>query len=286
MSEGRSSGKSEKHHDRSWLGRLLTAVSGEPQSRDDLLELIQSASERGILDAESLSIIESTLQVSERQVREIMVPRAQMIAIRDDDEPAEFIPLMIESAHSRFPVLAADDADEVIGIIFAKDLLKRLLPDAGDRFRLKDYLRPALFVPESMHLDRLIREFRAKQSHMAIVVNEYGGVAGLVTLEDALEQIIGDISDEHDYEDDEDILIKEIAPKEFVVKALTPIEDFNEHFGTEFSNEDFDTIGGIVTSAFERLPERDESIRLGQFDFTVLAADSRALRLLKVVPVA
>lgn len=277
MNEGRS-------HDRSWVGRLLAALSGEPKNRDDLLELLQSASERGILDAESLSIIESTLQVSERQVREIMVPRAQMISIRVDDDLQNFLKLMVESAHSRFPVLDNENSDDVVGIIFAKDLLARLLPEAPERFRIKDYMRPALFVPESMHLDRLIREFRVKKSHMAIVINEYGGVAGLVTLEDALEQIIGDIADEHDYEGDEDTLIKEIAPDEFVVKAITPIEDFNDHFGTSFSNDDFDTIGGIVTNAFERLPERDEQIRLEKFEFRVLAADSRALRLLKVTP--
>ncbi len=277
MSEGRSSGDSPK----SWLSRLTHALSGEPQNREDLLELIQSASERGILDQESLHIIESTLQVSERQVREIMVPRAQMIAIRDNAEPRDFLPAMIESAHSRFPVLAADNSDEVIGIIFAKDLLKLALNER-ERFNWKDYLRPALFVPESTHLDRLIRDFRAKKSHMAIVVNEYGGVAGLVTLEDALEQIVGEIDDEHDFEDDEDTLIREIGPNEFSVKALTPIADFNEHFEADFSNEDFDTIGGIVMNAFERMPERDESITIERWKFTVLAASSRAIRLLKV----
>ncbi len=194
MSEDRS-------RDLSWWGRLTAALSGEPQNRDDLLELIQNASERGIVDAESLSIIESTLRVSERLVREIMVPRAQMVSIRDDDPLQYFLPLMLETAHSRFPVLADDDSDEVVGILFAKDLLRRLLVDHQDKFQLKDYLRPALYVPETMHMDRLIHEFRVKQSHMAIVVNENGGVVGLVTLEDALEQIIGDIADEHDHED-------------------------------------------------------------------------------------
>jgi magnesium and cobalt transporter len=227
-------------------------------------------------------MIEATLQVSERQVREIMIPRAQMVAVRSDMEPKEILPILIDSAHSRFPVLDADNSDEVIGILFAKDLLKLVSPERGERFDLKDYLRAVFFVPESTRLDRLLKEFRAKRNHMAIVVNEYGGIAGLVTLEDALEQIVGDIADEHDYEVEEDVLVREIGPGEFSVKAITPIAEFNEHFDTGFSNEDYDTIGGIVMNAFERLPERDEEITIGDWCFTVLAADSRAIRLLKV----
>lgn len=278
MSEGRSSGDSPK----SWLSRLTLALSGEPQNRQDLAEMIHSAGDRDLLDPDALRIIEATLQVSERQVREIMIPRAQMIAVRADMEPRDFLPLLIESAHSRFPVLDADNADEVIGILFAKDLLKLILEERNERFTIKDFLRPAFFVPESTHLDRLIKEFRAKKNHMAIVVNEYGGIAGVVTLEDALEQIVGEIDDEHDFEEDEDAFIREIAPGEFVIKAFTPIADFNEHFGTRFSNDDFDTIGGIVMSAFERLPERDEKIVIDHWEFTVLAADRRAIRQLKI----
>lgn len=278
MSEGRSSGDNHK----SWLSRLTHALSGEPQSREDLAEVIQHAGERGLLDPDALRIIEATLQVSERQVREIMIPRAQMVAVRANMEPREFLPVLIESAHSRFPVLDADNSDEVIGIIFAKDLLKLLRDERSEVFNLKDYLRPAFFVPESTHLDRLLKEFRAKRNHMAIVVNEYGGIAGLVTMEDALEQIVGEIDDEHDLENDEDVLIHEIAEGEFTVKAITPIAEFNEHFDTDFSNDDFDTIGGIVMNAFERMPERDEHIAIEQWTFTVLAADSRAIRLLKV----
>ena len=278
MSEGRPSGE----HQKSWLSRLTQALSGEPQNREDLAELIQSAGERGLLDQDALRIIESTLQVSERQVREIMIPRAQMVALRANMEPREFLPLLIESANSRFPVLDEDNSDEVIGIIFAKDLLRLVASDRGERFDIKDYLRPAFFVPESTHLDRLLKEFRAKRNHMAIVINEYGGIAGLVTMEDALEQIVGDIDDEHDFDADEDVLIREIAPGEYSVKAITPIAEFNEHFDTVFGNDDFDTIGGIVMNAFERLPERDEVIVIGDWRFTVLAADSRAIRLLKV----
>ena len=274
---------SEGDSPKSWLSRLTDVWSGEPETRDELIDVIRDAAKRGLMDVEALHIIESTLQVSERQVREIMIPRGQMVAIRSDDGLREFLPGLIESAHSRFPVLAADNPDEVLGILFAKDLLKLIL-DGRDRIALKDYLRPAFFVPESTHLDKLIREFRSKKSHMAIVVNEYGGIAGLVTLEDALEQIVGEIDDEHDYEDDEDVLIRETGPKEWVVKALTPIADFNEHFGSRFNNDDFDTIAGIVINGFERLPEKDEQIVLERWKFTILAADSRTIRLLKVEP--
>lgn len=278
MSEGRPSSDTHK----SWLSRLAQALSGEPQNREDLAEVIHHAAERGLLDPDSLRIIESTLQVSERQVREIMIPRAQMVALRTGMEPKEFLPVMIESAHSRFPVLDEDNSDEVVGILFAKDLLKLICRERSERFDLKDYLRPVFFVPESTRLDRLLKEFRAKRNHMAIVVNEYGGIAGLVTLEDALEQIVGEIADEHDIEMEEDVLIREIGSNEFSVKAITPIADFNDYFDSDFSNEDFDTIGGIVMNAFERLPERDEQISIGKLRFTVLAADSRAIRLLKV----
>ena len=274
---------SEGDSPKSWLSRLTDVWGGEPETRDELINVIRDAAKRGLMDVEALHIIESTLQVSERQVREIMIPRGQMVAIRSDDDLREFLPGLIESAHSRFPVLAADNPDEVLGILFAKDLLKLIL-DGRDRIALKDYLRPAFFVPESTHLDKLIREFRSKKSHMAIVVNEYGGIAGLVTLEDALEQIVGEIDDEHDYEDDEDVLIRETGPKEWVVKALTPIADFNEHFGSRFNNDDFDTIAGIVINGFERLPEKDEQIVLERWKFTILAADSHTIRLLKVEP--
>lgn len=278
MSEGRTTGDGPK----SWLSRLTQVLSGEPQNRRDLLDVIHSAGERGLVDHDSMQIIESTLQVSERQVREIMIPRAQMVAIRDDDAPSAFLPVMIESAHSRFPVLAADNSDEVLGIIFAKDLLKLAVADRNERFQIKDFLRPALFVPESTHLDKLLREFRSKKSHMAIVVNEYGGIAGLVTLEDALEQIVGEIADEHDFEDEADTLIRQLSKNEFSVQAITPIADFNDYFGADFSNDDFDTIGGIVMNAFERLPERDEHIDIQRWRFTIMAADSRAIRVLKV----
>ncbi|PQA45346.1 HlyC/CorC family transporter [Amnimonas aquatica] len=278
MSEGRSPGDSPK----SWFSRLTEAWSGEITTREELVETIRDAVASGLLDVEAQRIIESTLQVSERQVRDIMVPRAQMFTIRAGQSLKDILPELIETAHSRFPVLAEDNPDEVLGILFAKDLL-RLLLEPDDDLVLTEHLRPAFFVPESTHLDKLIREFRAKKSHMAVVVNEYGGIAGLVTLEDALEQIVGEIDDEHDEDDaDEDLPIRESGPDEWVVQALTPITDFNAYFGSRFSDEDFDTIAGIILNAFERLPETGEQIELERWRFTILAADSRTIRLLRV----
>lgn len=266
---------------RSWLNRLSNLISNDPENREELLTIIKNAGNRGILDAESQRIIESTLRVSDMQVREIMVPRAQIISIRDDSEPKDFLPLMIESAHSRFPVLASDNSDEVIGILLAKDLL-RLIGQRTDRFSLKDYLRPAFCVPESAHLDRLLREFKEKQTHMAIVVDEYGGIAGLVTLEDALEQIVGDIHDEHDDADEDSHWISAQTDGSFIVQAITPITEFNDYFGSQFSHEDFETIGGIILSEFERLPHVNEYIDLAHWRFTILAGDLRMISVMKV----
>jgi len=266
---------------KSWLDRLTGLLSNEPQDRAELREVIRSAGKRGVLDAEAERIIEATLRVADMQVREIMVPRAQMICIRDDDEPRDFLPVLIESAHSRFPVLAEDNSDEVVGILLAKDLL-RLIGQKSERFSLKDYLRPAFCIPESAHIDKLLSEFRDKQSHLAIVVDEYGGISGLVTLEDALEQIVGDIHDEHDDADEDAHWISEQEDGSWIVQAITPISDFNAQFGTRYSNEDFDTVGGIVLSEFERLPNINEAIDIGPLRFTVQMADARMIRVLKV----
>tara|TARA_R100001039_G_scaffold31574_1_gene24196 strand:- start:877 stop:1575 length:699 start_codon:yes stop_codon:yes gene_type:complete len=217
------------------------------------------------------------------QVREIMIPRSQMVSIKASSDPRDFLPTIIDCAHSRFPVLG-DDPDEVIGILLAKDLLPLILdPARMDRFAIKDHIRSAMVVPESKRLDSLLREFRISRNHMAIVVNEYGGVAGLVTIEDVLEQIVGEIEDEHDVEE-EDYLIKDLDDQEYTVKALTPIDDFNEHFHCQFSDEEFDTIGGLVMQKFGRLPGRDESVELDGYLFTVLSADGRTIRLLRVTP--
>lgn len=268
---------------RSWLERVGQFFSSTPGSRDELLELMRSMRDSDVIDGDTLGIIEGAIGVSDMQVREILIPRSQMVSIRGTSDPRDFLPTIIDCAHSRFPVLG-DDPDEVIGILLAKDLLSLILePARMERFAIKDHVRSAMMVPESKRLDSLLREFRITKNHMAIVVNEYGGVAGLVTIEDVLEQIVGEIEDEHDIEDD-DYLIKDLEGDDYTVKALTPIDEFNEHFKTEFSDDEFDTIGGLVMQQFGRLPDRDEYVELGPFRFTVLSADGRTIRLLRVEP--
>ena len=269
---------------RSLLERISNFFSADPASRDELLELIRSLKDRDVLDTDTLGIIEGALQVADMPVREIMIPRVQMTSIKASEQPRDFLPTIIDCAHSRFPVLG-DDPDEVLGILLAKDLLPLALdPARAEKFQIKDLLRPALFIPESKRLDSLLRDFRISRNHMAIVVNEYGGVAGLVTIEDVLEQIVGEIEDEHDFDED-DYLIKEIGNNEFTVKALTPIEDFNVFFDKQFSDDEFDTIGGLVTRQFGHLPDRGETAELNGLRFTVLSADGRTIRLLRVTPV-
>lgn len=270
---------------RSWLERLSQFFSAGPSSREELSELVRSLKDRDIIDHETHGILEGGLQVAQMQARDVMIPRSQMIAIKASASPKEFLPIIIESAHSRFPVLG-DDPDEIIGIMLAKDLLPLALdPTRMERFSIKDHLRRALVIPESKRLDSLLRDFRISRNHMAVVVNEYGGIAGLVTIEDVLEQIVGEIGDEHDIDED-DYLIKDHGDQEYTVKALTPVDEFNEHFGTRFSDEEFDTIGGLVLQHFGRLPARDESVSFGGLCFTVLSADGRTIRLLRVSPAA
>ena len=268
---------------RSWLERVGQFFSSTPGDRSELLDLMRSMRDSDVIDGDTLGIIEGAICVADMQVREIMIPRSQMVSIKASSDPRDFLPTIIDCAHSRFPVLG-DDPDEVIGILLAKDLLPLILePARMDRFAIKDHIRSAMVVPESKRLDSLLREFRISRNHMAIVVNEYGGVAGLVTIEDVLEQIVGEIEDEHDIEED-DYLIKDLDNEEYTVKALTPIDDFNEHFNCEFSAEEFDTIGGLVMQKFGRLPGRDESVELNGYQFTVLSADGRTIRLLRVTP--
>ncbi|ERS12928.1 HlyC/CorC family transporter [Alloalcanivorax xenomutans] len=272
---------SDQNNGRSWLERVGQFFTSTPGSREELLDLMRSMRDGHVIDGDTLGIIEGAIGVSDMQVREILIPRTQMVSIRASSDPRDFLPTIIECAHSRFPVIG-DDPDEVIGILLAKDLLALILePARMERFQIKDHVRSAMVVPESKRLDSLLREFRITKNHMAIVVNEYGGIAGLVTIEDVLEQIVGEIEDEHDIEED-DYLIKDLENGEHTVKALTPIEDFNEHFQCELSDEEFDTIGGLVMHAFGRLPGREESIDLGPFQFTVLSADGRTIRLLRV----
>jgi magnesium and cobalt transporter len=268
---------------RSWLERVGQFFTSTPGSRDELLDLMRSMRDSDIIDGDTLGIIEGAICVSEMQVREILIPRSQMVSIRASDDPRDFLPTIIDCAHSRFPVLG-DDPDEIIGILLAKDLLALILePARMERFVIKDHVRSAMVVPESKRLDSLLREFRITKNHMAIVVNEYGGVAGLVTIEDVLEQIVGEIEDEHDIDDD-DYLIKDLEGDDFTVKAITPIDEFNEHFKTQYRDDEFDTIGGLVMQAFGHLPQREESVDMGNLRFTVLSADGRTIRLLRVTP--
>jgi magnesium and cobalt transporter len=260
------------------LERLSAFLSREPDDREELLRLLHGAFEHKLLDADALSIIEGALQVSEMTVRDIMIPRAQMDVVSIDDEPAQFIPLVLETRHSRFPVIG-ENKDDVVGILLAKELLNFYTNPEG--FKLHDTLRPAVFVPESKRLNVLLRDFRANRNHIAIVVDEYGGVSGLVTIEDVLEQIVGDIEDEYDFDEAEDNIIAE-ANGRYRVKAQTEIAAFNDKFGSDLSDEEFDTVGGLVLKAFGRLPKRGETTTIDQFRFRVVRADSRRIYTLQV----
>ena len=261
-----------------FLERLSALLMREPEDREQLVKLLHGAYDNNLLDAEALSMMEGVLQVSERQVREIMLPRAQMDVIDIAQPPEEFIPFVIETAHSRFPVTEGDK-DNIIGILLAKDLLRYY---AGEEFDVRDMLRPVVFVPESKRLNVLLTEFRSNRNHIALVVDEYGGVAGMVTIEDVLEQIVGDIEDEYDFDADEDNIIAD-GSGHFRVKAETEIEDFNEVMGTELSDEDYDTVGGLVLQAAGKLPKPGSVFHIGELTFTVLRADSRRLYSLQVM---
>ncbi len=274
MSEDRSSSGQ-----RSWLEKITQAFAHEPRSREELLELLREAQRNKLIDSEALSIVEGAIQVADLQVRDIMVPRSQMVSIKACQSPREFLPAILDAAHSRYPVIG-ESQDEVLGILLAKDLLPLVLQAPDQPFNLRELLRPATFVPESQRLNVLLREFRANRNHMAVVIDEYGGVAGLVTIEDVLEQIVGEIEDEHDVE--EDSFIKPLPSGDFIVKALTPVEQFNEYFHSQFSTEDFDTLGGLVMNSFGHLPKRNETTEIGEFRIRVLNADSRRIHLLRV----
>jgi hemolysin (HlyC) family protein len=266
----------------SLLERLSAFLTREPEDRDGLVEVLRGAYEHRLIDADALSMIEGVLSVSETTVRDIMIPRAQMDCVSIDDSPPEFMPLIIETKHSRFPVIG-ESKDDIVGILLAKELLNYYLdPEA---FNLRETLRPAVFVPESKRVNVLLREFRANRNHIAIVVDEYGGVSGLVTIEDVLEQIVGDIEDEYDFDESEDNIIPE-ANGRFRVKAQTEIADFNAQFGTHYEDEEFDTVGGLVLKAFGRLPKRGETTTIGPFRFRVLRADSRRIHTLQVERIA
>ena len=244
----------------------------KPQDKEQVSEIIKAAFDQRIIDSDSLTMLEGVLNVSEMQVRDIMIPRSQIDFIDITKKPEEFIPYVIETAHSRFPVIE-DDVNDVLGILLAKDLLRYI---AGDEFELRDKLRPAIFVPESKRLNVLLKEFRSNRNHIAIVVDEYGGVSGIVTIEDVLEQIVGDIEDEFDYDETEDNIIEE-KENEFRVKAATEINNFNDYFGTSYSDEEFSTIGGLVTHHFGYLPIKDEITSFDAFEVRILRSDSRQI---------
>ena len=269
---------------RSWLDKLSFFLSDRPSNKEELLERIRQAEEDQILDREALDTIEGALQMSHMQVRDIMVPRPQMAVVKADQSTQEFMLTITETSHSRFPVIG-ESPDEVLGILLAKDLLPLAFAKQMDNFDLNAMLRKPIFVPESKRLSILLNEFRTNRDHMAIGLDEYGGVAGLVTIEDVLEQIVGEIEDETDAEED-DGNIRPFADQGFLVKALTTIDDFNAHFGTYYDETEFDTIGGIITQQFGHLPAKDESIQVGDLNFHILAADNRRILLMQVNPIS
>ncbi len=282
MSEDRSNSQGSK----SWLDKLFSALSSdsdEPSSRDELLEFLRQAGSRLKLDQDAMMIIEGALNISDQQVREVLIPRSQITAIALDQPLEEYLPVILETGHSRYPVIG-ENLDEVKGILLAKDLLPLLRGGQGNGlpFQLEEVLRPAMFVPESKRLNSLLKEFQDTRNHMAVVVDEYGGTAGIVTIEDILEEIVGEIEDEHDI--DEEIDIRELGDERYAIRALTTIEDFNDRFGTRFSDDEFDTLGGLVMQRFGHLPGRGEHTEIGGWRFTVLNADNRRIRLLEAEP--
>ncbi|MYL23818.1 HlyC/CorC family transporter [Vreelandella massiliensis] len=280
MSEDRSSTPTSK----TWIEKLLGALSGdseEPSSRDELMAFLRHTAGRLKLDQDAMTIIEGALQISDQQVREILIPRSQVAAIPLDQSSDDYLPLIQETGHSRYPVIG-ENLDDVKGILLVKDLLPLLSQTQAQRdaFKLDDILRPAMFIPESKRLNSLLKEFRDTHNHMAVVVDEYGGTAGIITIEDILEQIVGDIEDEHDTDEEDDI--RALEDGRYAVRALTPIEDFNERFGTHFSDDEFDTLGGLVMQQFGHLPRRGEETSLSGWHFSVMNADNRRIRLLEV----
>lgn len=271
MSEDYSNNDSGKT---TWVEKIGKAFSSQPQDREELKEILKEACEQGIVDTDALAMIEGALEVSETQVRDAMIPRSQMVVVQIDSRLEEFLPQIVESGHSRFPVIG-EDRDEVVGILLAKDLLPHLASGA-ENFHLSDTLRPAVVIPESKRLNMLLRDFRASRNHMAIVVDEYGGVSGLITIEDVLEEIVGEIDDE--YDEEEEALILPTGQNRFQVQALTPIEDLNEMFDSDLSDDDYGTVGGLLLAEFGRVPEFDDVVVLdGRFEFRVTRADTRRI---------
>ncbi len=280
MSEDDSTLAPDSERRRSWLDRISSAFSGEPSTRDDLLVLLRDAHSDGLIAADTLRMMEGALSVAELTVGDVMISRSQIVSLAVDGNFLDLMKQVVESGHSRFPV-HGENRDEILGILLAKDLLRGVVADNGPG-TIRELLRPVVLIPESKKLNLLLKEFRLSRNHMAIVVDEYGGVAGLVTIEDVLEEIVGEIDDEHDDAEDGAALIAAQADGQYVVDALTPIDDFNERFGADFPDDEYDTVGGLVTAAIGHLPETDEELTLGRFAFRVARADSRRVHLFHV----
>ena len=272
---------SQPQDTRQWLKRLWRAFGAEPRNRQDLLQLLREARARGVFEADALTMIEGVLAVSDLHARDVMVPRAQMVYVRRDDPVTRILPTVVESGHSRFPVME-EDRDDIVGILLAKDLLRLCGHSEDERFDIREFMRPAVFVPESKRLDVLLKEFRGNRQHMAIVVDEYGGVAGLITIEDVIEQIVGEIDDEFDVDDDQNI--RREADRQYLVRGVTRIEEFNEYFGARLPEEQgFETVAGLLMRQFGRLPRRGESATVDGFEFRITRADRRRIDALRVV---
>ena len=280
MNDSRSNSTSR---DKSWLDKIALLFNSEPRTRKDVEDVLAIAAENEVIDQDACSIIERAMQVSDMQTRDIMIPRSQMVLIKAECTLEDILPLIISSAHSRYPVIG-DSPDDVLGILLAKDLLPIILETGKSDFKIDKLLRPSMVVPESKRLNVLLREFRENRNHMAIVIDEYGGVAGLVTIEDVLEEIVGEIEDETDERVDRSIQM--INEKEYMVKALTPIDEFNHYFACNFSDEEFDTVGGLVIQAFGHMPVRHETTTVNDFAFEVVKADQRKIYTLRARPPA
>jgi magnesium and cobalt transporter len=271
MSEDQSSNGSGRI---SWVEKIGKAFSNLPRNREELKELLQETFNEGVLDADALAMMKGALDVSEMQVRDAMIPRSQMVVVPNNGDIKSFLPRIIESGHSRFPVVG-EDRDEVIGLLLAKDLLP-FVASGGETFDLSSAIRPSILIPESKRLNMLLRDFRSSRNHMAIVVDEYGGVSGLITIEDVLEEIVGDIDDE--YDEQEESLIVRLGHNRYQVQALTPIDELNEAVGSEFSEDDYGTIGGLLMAEFGRVPDFDDVVVLeGRWEFRVTRADNRRI---------
>lgn len=278
MSDDRSGGDGGE---KSWVDKIALLFSTEPRNRGDLEDVLAVAAENEVIDEDARSIMEGAMQVSDMQARDIMIPRGQMVVIKTEATLEEILPQIIRAAHSRYPVIG-ESSDDILGILLAKDLLPQILSENNVDFKIEDLLRPTMVVPESKRLNVLLREFRENRNHMAIVIDEYGGVAGLVTIEDVLEEIVGEIEDETDVEADR--YIRKISSDDFFIKALTPIDEFNEYFNSDFNDEDFDTIGGLVIQAFGHMPARNEIAIIDKFEFKVINSDQRKIHSLRMRP--